>query len=103
MYVYKIQIPFIYNQESGDEVFGFFWCIYKLLFLKVPPTGQDVIQSLIVIITEEGTQTAQTSREKGKDDQQRFVDVRACFCVFTYSIYVITPRLHMSVLNDTKS
>lgn len=58
-----MMIPFIYNKEPGDKIFGFLRRIYKFLFLKVPLTGQDVVQSLVVIITKEGTETTQPNRK----------------------------------------
>ncbi len=72
-------IPFIGDEQPRDEVFGFFRCIYKLLFLKVPLAGQDVIQSLIVVITEEGTETAQPVRKR-----QTVINVILCIFVHAF-------------------
>ncbi len=54
------------HQQAGDEVFGLVRDVCKLLLLKVPLTGQDVVQCLVVIIpqkrrqaTEPGTKEAQ--------------------------------------------
>lgn len=57
-------IPFIYDEQPGDEVLGILRRICKLWLIEVPLTGQDVVQSLIVIVTKEWAETAQTNRER---------------------------------------
>lgn len=57
-------IPFIHNEHPGDEVLGILGRICKLRLIKVPLTGQDVVQSLVVIVTKEWAETAQTNRER---------------------------------------
>ncbi len=85
--VMRRRIPFIHEEQSGDEVFGFFRRIHKLLFLKVPLTGQDVIQGLVVIVTKEGTETAQTvGKRRTAVSISSFVHACARACAFTYSM-----------------
>ena len=72
-------LPFIYNEESPDEVFGFLRCVNKLLFLKAPLAGQDVVQSLIVVIAKERTQTTQTNMK-----EERIISISCeivCMCL----------------------
>lgn len=77
-------IPFIHDEQSGDEVFGFFGCICKLGLIKVPLTGQDVVQSLVVIITKEWTEPAQTNGERQPVIYSLvFMCVYFCVCLLT--------------------
>lgn len=55
------------HQQTGDEVLGFTRDVFKLLLLKVPLTGQDVVQGLVVIVAKKWRQAAESrSREKHK-------------------------------------
>lgn len=97
-------IPFIHNEHPGDEVFGLLRRICKLWLIKVPLGGQNVVEGLVVIITKEWRQTAQANRTRLFCFFKQFsLRSSACIKVLAYSMYVMTPRLHMSVLNDTKS
>lgn len=80
-------IPFVYNEESFDEVFGLLGRIYKLWFIKVPLTGQDVIQSLVVIITKEGTETTQTNMER-----QIVIRTGLCMSVYVFECLLTSCR-----------
>lgn len=53
------------HQQTGDEVLGFTRDVFKLLLLKVPLTGQDVVQGLVVIVAKKWRQAAE-SRSRGK-------------------------------------
>lgn len=48
------------HQQTRDEVFGFIRDVFKLLLLKVPLAGQDVVQGLVVIVAEKRRQAAET-------------------------------------------
>lgn len=76
----KRKIPFIGDEHPGDEVFGFVGRVYELGFVKAPLAGQDVIQSLVVIVTKEGTETAQTVRKNGRE-MVIMVSVWMCLCM----------------------
>lgn len=67
MQLRELCLPLVYNQQSGDEVFGLLRRVRKLRLIKVPLTGQDVIQGLIVVIAKERTETTETGR--GKSDR----------------------------------
>lgn len=91
MQLRELCLPLVYNQQSGDEVFGLLRRVRKLRLIKVPLTGQDVIQGLIVVITKERTETTETGR--GKSDRcSHCVTMWAhgcpflCACVFTHSM-----------------
>lgn len=53
------RLPFVHDQQPGDEVFGLRRRVGKLRLVKVPLAGQDVVQGLVVVVAEERTQTAQ--------------------------------------------
>lgn len=62
---------FALHQQTGDEVLGFIRDVFKLLLLKVPLTGQDVVQGLVVIVAKKWRQAAEPgSREKHKSGGQ---------------------------------
>lgn len=79
-----MMIPFIYNEQPGDKIFGFLGRIYKLLFLEVPLTGQNVIQSLVVVIAKEGTETTQTKREGQKERKKQSLTLLSSKCACMY-------------------
>lgn len=84
--------PFVYHQHSGDEIFGLFRRVRKLRLIKVPLTGQDVVQGLVVVVAEERTETTQTGG--GKSDRCCLPHhiagpgVRVCVCLPVYSQHV---------------
>lgn len=56
------------HKQTGDEVFGLIRNVCKLLLLKVPLTGQDVVQCLVVIVPQEWRQ-ATKSGQRGSQGQ----------------------------------
>lgn len=58
------QRPFIHDEHLGDEVFGFFGRICKLWLIKVPLGSQNVVEGLVVVVTEERRETAETERKR---------------------------------------
>lgn len=76
------------HQQTGDEVFGLIRNVRKFFLLKVPLTGQDVVQCLIVIIPQEWRQTT--------EPEQRENTGQGCCCVSSYT-YVSLIYLQSSV------
>lgn len=62
------------HQQTGDEVFGLIRNVRKLLLLKVPLTGQDVVQRLVVVIPQERRQAAEPGPRANTG--------QGCCCVF---------------------
>lgn len=81
-------LPFVYNQHPGDEVFGLLRRICELRLVKVPLTGQDVVQGLVVIVTKEGAETTQTSRENRTVVYNLVADLCFYVCLRVYSQHV---------------
>lgn len=52
--------PFVYDQQSANEVSGLLRRVRKLRLVKVPLAGQDVVQGLIVVVAKERAETTQT-------------------------------------------
>lgn len=105
----KEWIPFIHNEQPGDEILGILGRICKLWLIKVPLTGQDVVQSLVVIITKEWAETAQTNRER----QLSFIAVSISLPMFlwVYSQHVgddaeaphVCVERHKVIVDDLRS
>lgn len=59
------------HKQTSDEVFGFLRDVRELLLLKVPLTGQNIVQGLVVVVPQKRRQATEPgqikqSREKSK-------------------------------------
>lgn len=60
-HISKIQdyIPFFLDEKLWYEIFGLIRNISKFLIFKIPVTGQDIVEGLIVIITQKRRQSSE--------------------------------------------
>lgn len=73
------------HQQTGDEVFGLVRDVGELVHLKVPLAGQDVVERLVVVVTQERRQAAEPGarREKKRrlETAARARPACACTCI----------------------
>lgn len=76
------------HQQEGDEVFGLVRDVRKLLLFKVPLTGQDVVQCLVVVVPQKRRQAAEPG-PRGNTGQ-------GCYCVSFYVHVYVNERLQLT-------
>lgn len=102
MQLRELCLPFVHNQQSGDEVFGLLRRVRKLWLIKVPLTGQDVVQGLVVVIAKERTETTQTGRGKSDhslqgDNVGQWMSICVCLCVYSQHVSNDAKAPHVCV------
>lgn len=83
------------HQQEGDEVFGLVRDVRELLLLKVPLTGQDVVQRLVVVVAQKRRQTAEPEQKgngnggQGKKEKLLTPSL-CCVCIFAFVCVCVT-------------
>lgn len=63
---YSDYIPFFLDEKFWDEIFRLIRNTSKFLIFKIPATGQDIVEGLIVIITQKRRQSTEAKVKKKK-------------------------------------
>lgn len=60
----EVDSPHVFFEQTADQVFGVLWDLIEGFIVKVPGSGGDIRQRLVIVITHKGRETAHPAREK---------------------------------------